>query len=45
MQQLTTARELHALVADCPQTQQLVKATMIEIVEHAHDGHDDEAKN
>jgi|TARA_R100000656_G_scaffold78075_1_gene57495 hypothetical protein len=43
MQQLTTARKLHALVSDCPQTQQLVKATMIEIVEHAHDGHDDES--
>ena len=45
MQQLTTARKLHALVADCPQTQQLVKAVMVEVVEHAHDGHGDEAKN
>jgi len=43
MRQLVSARRLHALVADCLPAQTLVKAAMVEIVEHAHDGHNDAA--
>jgi len=42
MRQLVSARRLHALVADCLPAQTLVKAAMVEIVEHA-DGHNDAA--
>lgn len=45
MRQLVAARRLHALVADCVPARKMVKAAMVQIVEHAHDGHDDEPTN
>ena len=40
LDKLTVARKLHALCGDCPEAQVLVKKTMIEIIEHTHEGHD-----
>ena len=40
LDKLVVARQLHALCGDCPEAQVLVKKTMIEIIEHTHEGHD-----
>ena len=40
LDKLTGARQLQALCGDCPEAQVLVKKTMIEIIEHTHEGHD-----
>ena len=40
LDKLTVARQLDALCGDCQEAQVLVKRTMIEIIEHTHEGHD-----
>ena len=40
MEKLTVARQLHALCADCAETQAYVKQAMVSIIEHTHEGHE-----